>query len=302
MTPIAILATVDDHVQTYTVVGDSIVFGEPDASGTGQNGDTWHNLGMCKKAGRYGNPTVNLGVFRDITKDWATNYVMRDAILRKCNSEVILMACGINDISAGQTESQLKTVVKTFLDQYTGVKKIYSTITPRASSTDTLATVVNQYPVANTAGNASRRGFINTELRAGKCLEYGADYYWDRCIPSEYDYANSSGKWDFGPSAETPYAYTKDGLRPTSVGQDRIAYSSPPLPTQYFTIGVGGMYADQNAFLSASIPAIEGNVEVLDRSLPVNLLGAYTVKYTFAPVVQPWAVPTNYQYSYKWSY
>jgi lysophospholipase L1-like esterase len=129
-------------------------------------------------------------------------------LLLKDYASHVVCNYGINDISSGRTGAELKSDIETIAALFT--QPFYeSTITPKTTSTDSWATLVNQTIFS---GN-TERGNYNDALRAGSVS--GVDGVFDPCAVLEDDYLNNGGKWAVG--------LTDDGLHPDAEGHAAAA-------------------------------------------------------------------------------
>ncbi len=211
--------------KAFAAVGDSIVMGATDvydAAATGHG-----NLGYFGKAcaGRY--PVINLGIAgTSAQNNLPASFTRRAALLGRIGVTHIFCDWSVNDISAARTAAQLASDVAAiaagFKTAVPGVRIVWSTLTPRTSSTDAWKTSANQTAFATpagafTGGASSMRSQFNALLRGGIG---GIDSVFEAADAVET--VRDGGLWRAGEGSThltnigaTSDAATNDGLHPT---------------------------------------------------------------------------------------
>ena len=183
---------------SVAVIGDSL------AAGAG--GNTHYN-GFIQRSfgGDYGKsvPHAFIGCPGETVQNFITQSktVYRLGIIRGCKSALVQL--GTNDIFSGRTAAQVQADLATLYARLLtlGITRIYQcTVTPRTTSSDSFATVVNQ--TTTNAGYESARVTLNTWIRANTA---GITGYFE--IADLVESARDSGKWIA--------ASTADGIHPT---------------------------------------------------------------------------------------
>ncbi|MEH3098887.1 SGNH/GDSL hydrolase family protein [Sphingomonas adhaesiva] len=207
--PIALVATAFDGTpvtKAFVGMGDSRVVGSSDkydAPATGRG-----NIGHMGKALAGNFPYLNMGLGGSTASTQPGNMARRLALLAKLKPTHLYVSYSHNDLLAGRSASQIAGDVSTIAGQLKaalpGVKVIWPTDQPSASSSDGFGTPGGQTITASpagvfTGGASSVRSTFNNMLRAGIT---NVDYVFDVADLLEVDGSNNltrdGGLWRSG--------------------------------------------------------------------------------------------------------
>ncbi len=206
--PAAIVASI--IVPSVCNVGNSLEYGVGD-SYSGSSGD----IGGVDRS--IGGVFAYTGVGFGGNTAFAFSQNPQPAITTLINSYCthVISEFGSNDIYVrGDSVATLKTSLTTLYALYPGKTIFQTTITPRTTSSDSWATLVNQTIVS---GDTSRVTF-NTDLRAGTFGPNGGKFDLTAALESSQD----SGKWKVGGPCSP---WTADGIHPNPCGYLQIQSS-----------------------------------------------------------------------------
>jgi lysophospholipase L1-like esterase len=188
--PIAIIGENDGMAgPSVMIVGDSIANGTQDYDLVNSNGDSvygWPRRVLGKECAFV--QTAYTGDRLEYTTPNAAHR-MRAFLAAFCTH--VLIALGVNDVSAGATLAQLQSRYTTLcgIFKLRGCQIIGCTITPKTTTTDAWRTTANQTP---DPGDGVRVQF-NNWLRTKPC---GEAAIWD--VADECESARDSGLWRVG--------------------------------------------------------------------------------------------------------
>lgn len=145
--------------RSFVLHGDSIVFGQGDIT----NVDTYGNSGYpARTVGSL--PSMKIACPGAQAADLAFAKTRQAALLAAISYSDAIVEAGINDLRLGRTQAQILANQQSLRDLHTGKRVYQTTLTPRADSTDSYATVANQTP--KTDGNMAALTAVNTSIRA----------------------------------------------------------------------------------------------------------------------------------------
>lgn len=222
---------------SLAIFGDSILAGTGEATNYTGNGfgvrfATANNFGVVWGS-RSGETVYSMATF-------PYQRTIRLSLMSGCN--YLLSDFGTNDVGNGRTLSQIQADLLTFWGACSrhGLRVVHSTITPRTKSTDSWATVANQYFYENSTSGGSlhaqedvRKG-LNSWLRdtsASGAIQQSGGTLWgvaDTAAAVEVNSGNvltpNGGYWQVNGSAGYP---TADGIHPTSTFHAIMAGAVP---------------------------------------------------------------------------
>lgn len=185
--------------RSFVVVGDSIAWGTGDATSAGAKGGSGY-IGRGLDA-LY--PYVKLALPGQQAADFAGSHSRASALLAVLNFSDAIVEHGLNDLRLGRTQTQLLADHQTIYVMFPGKRIYQATLTPRADSTDSYATVANQTP--RTDGNMAALASVNATIRALPSNVTGIVEAADAAMS-----ARDSGVWTAPPAA------VADGTHPNS--------------------------------------------------------------------------------------
>ncbi|MDO7843473.1 SGNH/GDSL hydrolase family protein [Sphingomonas immobilis] len=199
-------------------VGDSIAAGAQDSVRTA-SGD----YGFIAQAlGAANIPFINTGVASDQAQNYVKSHIGRAAASRYATD--IIIQYGVNDFNAGRTAAQLATDISTIASYFYDRRVWLTTITPRATSTDTFATLANQ----TTHSSNAQRVIYNNMVRNGQIP--GVAGYFE--VADQVESARDSGLWKVNGAAGY---FTADGIHPSTAASLAAATA---IQTSRFTVSV----------------------------------------------------------------
>lgn len=168
--PSAIMGTpLSGSAPAVLVIGDSIANGQGEAGlilQRGRNvttpaigGGGWFGRGLLAAGVGFFNGSVG----GDKVTSFITNAGHYRRMIFQANATTVVCEYGRNDLSGSRTDVQIEADLITAWSMFPGKRVIQTTITPRSTSTDGWATLVNQ----TTAADNPYRVSVNTWLRAG---------------------------------------------------------------------------------------------------------------------------------------
>jgi hypothetical protein len=190
--PLAIIA--QTTVESFALFGDSRVAGSKDSyygptSGSGNLERSVEKFAPCINMG---NPGERL----DLLLGSRTNRMLLAAYCSR-----VILAEGINEVIAGQSDVTIAANEQTFVNLFPGKKVYICTMEPSSSSSDSWATTANQTPITNNPVRAAvneRRRRVPTGY-AG-CID----------LSDVVEEGRGNGKWQLVPF--TGAAPTNDGI------------------------------------------------------------------------------------------
>jgi lysophospholipase L1-like esterase len=211
ITPLAIIATTT--MDSLAVIEDSRGQGVGD-SYVGISGDRG-NLG--RSVGAFA-PYINLGISSERLM-WAITTATKRISLATRYASRVIVAMGINDITAGRTNAQIAADEQTLRGLIPMSIPVHiCTIEPNTTSTDSWATTANQTPFAQDAVRVS----VNNRRRNGV-----ANFASTLDLADGVESGRDSGKWD------TQYgAPTADGLHANRQGYMNIVNNRVVTPAK----------------------------------------------------------------------
>lgn len=188
------------NAKSFVITGDSIAWGEGDVSNLGSKGGSgW--IGRLLDA--HGYPYLKLAKQGQQATDFVAALTPIQQLLANMSFSDVICEHGINDLRLGRTQAQLLADHQTIYNLFTGKRIYQTTLTPRSSSTDSYATVVNQ--TAKTDGTMTSLNSVNAAIRAKPTKVNAVLDAADAAMS-----ARDSGVWS------GPFPPTLDGTHPTS--------------------------------------------------------------------------------------
>lgn len=216
----AIIGTVNkSDARSCLVCGDSISVGTGDISSTGSKGGSGYIQRLVNNM-----PFVTMGAGGQQANNVASmiGSASLQAFISAIGFSDFICELGINDLSLGsRTEAQLLASYSTIFGAIQTLKpnarRYQTTLTPRTSSTDAWATIVNQ--TAKTDGTMSLLNTINADIRAPQS-------YINGLVLDAADTAMTARDSDIWAG---PFPPTTDGTHPSSAKAIAMAAALTPL-------------------------------------------------------------------------
>ncbi|WP_454287075.1 SGNH/GDSL hydrolase family protein [Rhizobium arsenicireducens] len=197
--PLAIIGQTDKP--SVALIGDSRT------AGTGDTMDETVFVGnLHRSVGEYAGCSV-LARGGDRADKFVASHAKRIALVNSY-ADTVVIATGINDLTAGRSAAQLQADIETMIGYFPTKRVFACTIEPVSDSTDGYITIANQTPRA--AANNAGRNTYNAAVRAGLS---GAAGYFELADAVEY---RRTGVWKV--TYGTPH--TADGAHATKFGYE----------------------------------------------------------------------------------
>jgi lysophospholipase L1-like esterase len=205
-------------------LGDSFIRGSGDTTGD-SNGNTGY---FCRWIGsRMGYMNLGVGSFRANYMSILARRTLQLSIMRTCGVTHVLVHYGINDITAGRTDTQIRNDLTVLGNAIValGMRPYIATLPPDTTSSDGWTSLSGQFPIAGepvrVAQNTWRRS-VPAPFRG--CLDVA------RIVESPVNAAgytvSASGLWRVN--------LTSDGLHPNTSGASLIS-TNLPSPEDFFS-------------------------------------------------------------------